>query len=370
MGRIVHLIGAAALMVAVQGIAQTVNSPAIQLVNSDASLNVPAFVLPFSSYASPEAKVEQANKFDRLAKLASLPPAGDTANPIDIRRQRTDQVLFAPWLEAQRKRYAVSVSEQKIGTVGVQVFTPGTGIRPENKQRVLINLHGGAFLLGWGLVSQIESIPISAVAGIKVVSVNYRMFPEAKFPAASEDVATVYRELLRTYRPSQIGIYGCSAGGVLTSEAIAWFDKEKLPAPSAIVILSASLDPRFTGDSAYVTPQFGSYIAAPKGDRINAPYFEGVRLDDPLVAPSASAALLQKFPPTLLITGTRAGDMSAMTHSHLQLMNAAVEARLALWDGLDHCFMYNPDLPESQQVYATVAKFFAEMMHHAEQAQK
>ena len=42
--------------------------------------------------------------------------------------------------------------------------------------------------------------------------------PEAVFPAASEDVAAVYRELLRTYTPKQVGIYECSAGGVLSGQ--------------------------------------------------------------------------------------------------------------------------------------------------------
>jgi acetyl esterase/lipase len=36
------------------------------------------------------------------------------------------------------------------------------------------------------------------VARIKVVSVDYRQAPEAKFPAASEDAVAVYRELLKT----------------------------------------------------------------------------------------------------------------------------------------------------------------------------
>jgi monoterpene epsilon-lactone hydrolase len=71
--------------------------------------------------------------------------------------------------------------------------------------------------------------PIASIGKIKVISVDYRQAPEYAFPSASEDVATVYRELLKTYKPTNIGIYGCSAGGLLTAETIAWFQKEKLP---------------------------------------------------------------------------------------------------------------------------------------------
>jgi epsilon-lactone hydrolase len=95
----------------------------------------------------------------------------------------------------------------------------------------LINLHEGGFVFGgrWG--GQIESIPIAAVGKFKVMSVDYRMAPEHRFPAASGDVAAVYRELLNTYQPKNIGIYGCSACGLLTAQAVAWLQKEGLPPP-------------------------------------------------------------------------------------------------------------------------------------------
>jgi alpha/beta hydrolase fold len=62
---------------------------------------------------------------------------------------------------------------------------------------VLINLHGGGFLEGSRSVSHMESIPITAVAKIKVISVDYRQAPEYRFPAATQDVVAVYRQLLK-----------------------------------------------------------------------------------------------------------------------------------------------------------------------------
>jgi acetyl esterase/lipase len=84
-----------------------------------------------------------------------------------------------------------------------------------------------------------------------------------------------------------------------------------------------------------------------------------------MMAPSRSPAVLAKFPPTLLITGTRAGEMGAATRSHIDLVKVGVDARLFLWDGLDHGFMNNPELPESREAYEVIIRFFREQMDTA-----
>ena len=330
-------------------------------LHADGSVSAPGFALPFSAYASPEARAAMMRKGQRIQKMRTsevLAEAAKFPNPIDGQRFIADKYNFMPSLEAQRKRHAVDMTTGTIGGVEVQIFEPRDGGSAENRQRVIINLHGGAFTVGWPLVSQIESIPVAAVGGIKVISVNYAMFPEAVFPRGSEDVTAVYRALLETYRPSQIGIYGCSAGGILASEAIARFRKEKLPNPAAVAIISAALDPHFVGDSAHVTPNFGSVLPAPKTDDPQMIlYFTGADPQDPLVWPSRDPQLLAQYPSTLFATGTRAGDMSAATRSHLALLKAGVESQLMLWDGLDHCFLYDPDMPESGEAYELITRF-------------
>jgi epsilon-lactone hydrolase len=67
-----------------------------------------------------------------------------------------------------------------------------------NRNRVLINLHGGGFNSDSG--SLIEGIPIANLAKTKVVSVYYRRAPENPFPPAVDDVVAVYKELLETMR--------------------------------------------------------------------------------------------------------------------------------------------------------------------------
>src|SRR3546814_17061687 len=99
-----------------------------------------------------------------------------------------------------------------IGGVRTEVVEPRGGVAPENRRRVLINVHGGAFIGGARTLSRVEAMPIAAIGRIKAISVDYRQGPDFPFPPASEDVQAVYRALLQHYDPRHIGLYGCSAG--------------------------------------------------------------------------------------------------------------------------------------------------------------
>ena len=131
----------------------------------------------------------------------------------------------------------MTVEHKTIAGIYTDIVTPKDGVATKNRNRVLLNVHGGGFISGARTAALVESIPIASVEKIKVITIDYRMGPEYKFPAASEDVAAVYKEMLKEYQPQHIGLYGCSAGGMLTAMSIAWFQKNHLPNPSAIGVL-------------------------------------------------------------------------------------------------------------------------------------
>lgn len=76
------------------------------------------------------------------------------------------------------------------------------------------------------------------------------------------------------------------------------------------------------------------------------------------MAPGVSPEVLAAFPPTLVITGTRAFDLSTAVHGHALLTRAGVEAELHVWEGLFHGFFYNPDVHESREAYDVIVRFF------------
>jgi monoterpene epsilon-lactone hydrolase len=328
-------------------------------VTTQGAVTINGLKVPLSDRTSPEAQAYVRHI------LVDRPFAGGPSATADIDgyRRRQDEIMET-FLKPIRARYAVNVEERRIGGVLTDIVTPAKGVAPGNAQRVLLNIHGGGFISGARTAALVESIPIAATMGVKVVSIDYRMSPEAKFPAASEDIAAVYAEMLKTYKPSQIGIYGCSAGGMLAGQSIGWFQANNLPRPGAIGVLCASLGKLVSGDSAYLAGPLNGFPAPPASTDgrprvgMTFAYLGEVADNDPRAYPEVSPQLLASFPPTLLITGTRSMELSAATYSHNQLVKAKVDARLHVWDGLFHAFLYNSNLPESREAYDVIADFF------------
>jgi monoterpene epsilon-lactone hydrolase len=327
-------------------------------VDKDGTAHLPPLSVPASKFMSPEARAKLIEHFSHPAAPPAAPPSG----PPDYAALRADdERRNAPYVERAKVLYPVNIEEKVIGGVRTQVITPKAGIAPENRDRVLINLHGGGFIWGEGSGARAESIPIAGIGRITVITVAYRMAPEFKFPAASEDVAAVYRELLKDHRAASIGIYGCSAGGVLAAEAVAWFEKEGLPVPGAIGTFCGSAGALGGVSSHLAQPLVGDqpFPGADSDSMSGQPYFDGASAKDPLVHPINSPEVLRAFPPTLLIAGSRDFLASSLYATQAALADAGVDAELHVWDGMWHAFFFDPDLPESQQVYRVVVSFFA-----------
>lgn len=330
------------------------NTPVQPLaVEEDGTIHVPAFDLPVSTYFTPQ---EQS-----LLRLRSKPgPCPAPEHPYEnlpAIRECTERA-FIPYVAKIRSKYNVRSEAQTINGVATEVFTPSEGVLRENRSRVLMNLHGGGFLLGAKYGARPESIPIAAVAKIKVVGVDYRLAPEHKFPSAVEDAIAVYRGLLARYSANSIGVYGCSAGALLTAEMVARLQKEKLPLPGAVGLFCGGAAPWTGGDSAH----FGSALAGvslASSALDKHPYFEDADLDDPLVFPAKSTPVIAGFPPTLLISSTRDLLLSSTVHTHSLLIGQGIEAELHVWEGLGHgSVLYDIDLPQSEQAYRVIARFF------------
>ena len=334
-------------IIASQGFAQT--TPGDQRptdsshVQSDGTVYVTR-VVPVPTTISPEAQ-------KMLARVVS-----DAAVPQTLEQRRTGTDKWQAGAgEASKKMYPVNVAADTIAGVPVRVVTPLTEV-PGKRDRVLINLHGGGFDSDSGSLT--ESIPIANLTGIKVIAVLYRLAPEHPFPAGLDDAVAVYKELLKTYKPNHIGIYGTSAGAILTAEVTSKLKQLKMPLPGATGIFSGEGDFSQPGDSIaiYALNGFSGHLDPPKPEAQTLNSYAGsTDLKDPVLSPLY--ADLKGFPPTLFITSGRDLLLSGTTILHRAYLRAGVHAELVVFEALPHAFWNNPSLPESKEADKIMAEF-------------
>jgi epsilon-lactone hydrolase len=330
-----------------QGLAQQPSGDGQQTDSSRIGADGTAYVtrvVPVPTTISPEAQ-------KMLARVESNAAAART---LEQRRTGTDKWQAGAG-EVSKKLYPANVAADTIAGVPVRVVTP-LSVAPEKRDRVLIDLHGGGFDSDSGSLT--ESIPIANLTGIKVIAVLYRLAPEHPFPAGVDDAVAIYKELLKTYKPSHIGMYGTSAGAILTAEVTVKLKQLKLPLPAVTGVFSGLGDFSQNGDSValYALNGFSGHLDVPQSDMRSAKYYAGsTDLKDPVLSPVY--ADLTGFPPTLFITSGRDLLLSGTTILHRAYLRAGVDAQLVVFEALPHAFWNNPELPESKEADRMMAGF-------------
>ena len=302
-------------------------------------------MVPVPQTISPEAQ----------KSISRQEPDAGPPEPLEQRRRMTDAYTARARVE-WTKLCPNTIAEEKMAGVPVRVVTP-ENLSDKNKDKVLLNLHGGGFNSDSG--SYTESIPIAGYTGIKVVAVLYRLSPEVQFPAAVDDSIAVYKELLKTYKPRNIVIYGTSAGAILTAEVAAKITQLGLPMPAALGIFSGMGDFARAGDSTaiYALRGLSGHLDLPVPGA-HDPYYVGqTDAKDPVLSPIYSD--LHGLPPTLFVTSERDLLLSGTVNLHRAYLNAGVDAHLVVYDALPHAFWYDSRLPEAIEANHIMADFFA-----------
>jgi acetyl esterase/lipase len=319
-------------------------------VDADGTITDPVLSVPLSDFLSPGAKhawverLRQPSPFTGPIKLEEIAKATEDAA----------KILLDRWIEI----YPSSIEETTIDGVHAFVVTPHSGVDRRNAHRVLIAAHQGGFRFGGTNSALLEAVPLAGRGRVKVIAVDYRKAPQFAYPAASEDMERVYRYVLKSFKPKNVGIYGCSAGGTLVAESLVRFQQQSLPRPGAAGIMcSGAMKNFWFGGDSYSVSAILNGKQPPKPDP--GPYFTGANMEDAAVTPGLHPDVLQKFPPTLLVTGTRDIAMSNVLMTHAALLEAGVDARLFVQEGLGHGhFFFFPGTPEAATAYDVIWNFF------------
>lgn len=276
---------------------------------------------------------------ESLAADAARPPAGSSFAERRAKIEAIQQEIGGRMVA----RYGVTMREEMMAGVPVLVFTPKDW-KPGGP--LLMNLHGGGFIVDSG--SRTENIPVAALTGYRVVAVLYRLSPEYPFPAALDDGEAVYRALLAEAKGRPVGVYGTSAGAILTAELIARLKAHQIPLPAAIGFFSGSADLAAADDSM----QLHVGVAAREVLRV---YTGKLPLEEPAISPLRGD--MTGWPPALCLASGRDFLLGSTAAFCRALEAAGSPATLHLFDGLPHAFWAYVEAPESDAAFGIMARF-------------
>ncbi|MCA9071290.1 MAG: alpha/beta hydrolase [Planctomycetaceae bacterium] len=232
-------------------------------------------------------------------------------------------------------------------------------IAEENIGKLLVHVHGGAYVQNSGLAATTEGSVLAATGKILTLSIDYRMPPDHPYPAAPNDVLAVWKSHLNERKPENIVMGGTSAGGGLIMVTMLQCKQQKLQMPAAIFLGTPGADISEANDSLYTNAEIDHQLGRYAGRMIaSIKLYAGDRnLKDPMLSPYYGD--LSGFPPAILVTGTRDMLLSATVLTHRKLRRAGVEADLHVFEGMSHAdYLVAFPAPEAVEAFQEIAQFF------------
>jgi monoterpene epsilon-lactone hydrolase len=249
---------------------------------------------------------------------------------------------------------------------------PGTHIRhatiagvecdwvvPKNcdESRVLLYLHGGAYLLGSSKTHRTMVSHIAKQAGVRAILPNYRLGPEDPFPAGLDDCLAVYRQLLVSgVSPKHIVVGGDSAGGGMAMATLLSLKDAGDPMPAAACLLSPWLDLTGEGESRKTRAELDPWFRTEDMPKVTAHYCLKDQLRDPLVSPVYGN--VRGLPPIFIQVGDHEVLLSDSTRIAEKISSAGGKVTLQIWPEMWHVFQYFVGkMPESKRAIRQIGAF-------------
>jgi len=308
---------------------------------------VPARSVPVPTTVSPEMQ----------ALIAAPLSANWNVWPKSVEEWRTLSAPSAGRGAALGERFRVKTEPLTVNGVNAFMVTPEV-IAPENRNRLLVHVHGGCYVLSGGEAGTTEAIYMAAFGHFKVLSVDYHRPPDSPYPAALDDVVAVWKGALKMAEPRRMAVFGTSAGGALTLSMVLRAKQEGVPLPGAIAPGTPMSDLTGTGDSFHTDFMIDNVLVGEgRCDAMARLYANGHDLKDPMLSPVYGD--MHGFPPTILTTGTRDLLLSNTVRVHRKLRQAGVEAELHVYEGQSHAqYMRDANAPETREAFEEIARFF------------
>ncbi len=226
--------------------------------------------------------------------------------------------------------------------------------------RAILYIHGGAWTICSPRTHRSMVIQLGRAAGMKALSIDYRLAPEHPFPAALEDCLAAYRWLLgQGYAANKLVIAGDSAGGNLTLATLLALRDAGDPLPAAAVCLSPATDLVPTSETRRTRADVEVVLRRIKDGDAVSPYTAGQDVRNPLISPLYGD--LRGLPPILIHVGDHEILLDDSTRFVENACLAGVDARVVVWPYMWHVFqMHAPSLPEARESIRLLGAFMRE----------
>lgn len=208
--------------------------------------------------------------------------------------------------------------------------------RTPGARDVILYCHGGGFVFGSARSHRGITSALAAATGRDVLAFDYRLAPEAPYPAALDDTLHIYKALLATmgYRSDQVVVAGDSAGGSLALALLMECRDRGEPMPRGAILLCPLVDfealgHRDTGRDILISPEGGA------GMRRMA-YDNKARVHSLLHRDVAG------LPPILLQTGTDDVIHQDSLTLHERLADEQVPGLTQVFEGMPHVWQGLP----------------------------
>lgn len=247
------------------------------------------------------------------------------------------------------------VSAQPVDAGGV----PGEWFVPAGAEagRALLYLHGGGYLLGSVQSHRALLERLARAAACRVLAINYRLAPEAPFPAAVEDACAAYRWLLgQGYSAGGLAISGDSAGGGLTLATLMALRDAGDTLPGCAAPISPWTDMEGTGASMVSRAAVDPMVQKVGLDQMAAVYLGGADPKSPLASPLHGD--FQGLPPLLIQVGDAETLLDDTTRLEPKLEAAGVDATIEVWPEMIHVWhLFAPMLDKGQEAIDRIGAF-------------
>ncbi|MBO6113675.1 MAG: alpha/beta hydrolase [Lachnospiraceae bacterium] len=230
--------------------------------------------------------------------------------------------------------------------------------KPSDK--VILQLHGGGYIGAFKNIYRTMAGLYGEVSnGADVLSIDYRVGPEYKHPAALMDAFDAYNWLIDNgYTEDKIVLAGDSAGGGLAMALCHLLKDKEYNLPCALVAMSPWTDLLSTGasykDNYEVDPVFGNDSSNLIYDN---PYVEDLDKSDKYISPLYGD--FTGFPPMLIQVGSNEMLLDDSRLVAEKAKQAGVTVKLSVYEGMFHVFQMGAKLmPESMKAWNEISKFF------------